>query len=188
MTRYLRFILPGLSLILLATGYYRLGLVKPSIGLLLFGLLWMLGIGFRISLASSLGLAVAFFAATAGLILDPASLVKTDLDLSHSFQLAVGSLNGSFVIFFLAALFAFLAWDVADFHSRLRLAASQDDQAGLERRHLARLATITLIGILLSSFTMLLRVRLTFEWMVVLLLISVWGISQLVHWLFKKSS
>ncbi len=150
MTRYLRFILPGLSLFLLAAGYYRLGLVKPLIGLLLFGLLWILGIVFRISLASSISLVIVFIVATLGLVFDPASSVRTDLDLSHSFQLTVGSLNWSYVIFFLAALFAFLAWDLADFHSRLRLAASQDDLAGLEHRHLTRLAAITLIGILLS--------------------------------------
>jgi len=81
------------------------------------------------------------------------------------------------------ALGALLAWDLTDFMRRLRYAPLMDDLRALERRHLARLTIVTLVGVLLASIAMLVRLEFTFEWIMLLTLVAVLGITQLVSWL-----
>jgi hypothetical protein len=81
------------------------------------------------------------------------------------------------------ALGALLAWDLTDFMRRLRYAPLMEDLRALERRHLARLTIVTLIGVALASVAMLVRLEFTFEWIMLLTLVAVLGITQLVSWL-----
>lgn len=81
------------------------------------------------------------------------------------------------------ALGALLAWDLTDFMRRLRYAPLMDDLRALERRHLARLAIVAVIGVLLASIPMLVRLEFTFEWIMLLTLVAVLGVTQLVSWL-----
>jgi hypothetical protein len=81
------------------------------------------------------------------------------------------------------ALGALLAWDLTDFMRRLRFAPLMDDLRALERRHLTRLTIVTLIGVSLASVAMLVRVEFTFEWIMLLTLVAVLGVTQLVTWL-----
>lgn len=81
------------------------------------------------------------------------------------------------------ALGGLLAWDLTEFMRRLRFAARTDDLRGFERRHLARLTIVTLVGVLLASIAMLVRLEFTFEWIMLLTLVAVLGVTQLVAWL-----
>lgn len=81
------------------------------------------------------------------------------------------------------ALGALLAWDLTDFMRRLRFAPLMDDLRALERRHLTRLTIVTVVGVFLASIAMLVRVEFTFEWIMLLTLIAVLGVTQLVSWL-----
>lgn len=81
------------------------------------------------------------------------------------------------------ALGGLLAWDLSDFMRRLQFVHITDDKRGLERRHLTRVTIIAIIGVLLASIAMLVRLEFTLEWMMLLALVVVLGITQLVTWL-----
>lgn len=84
---------------------------------------------------------------------------------------------------FAGGIFALFAWDMTDFRQRLRGMADDDDTRGIERRHLLRISLLALIGLLLASITMLVRVQFTFEWGVLLVIVTLLGLGQLVSWL-----
>jgi hypothetical protein len=84
------------------------------------------------------------------------------------------------------ALGALLAWDLTDFMRRLRFAPLLDDLRALERRHLTRLTIVMLVGVSLASIAMLVRVEFTFEWIMLLTLVAVLGVTQLVSWLRRR--
>ena len=163
MTRFLRFICPILSVGLLAVGYFLLGLVWPTVGLLVFGILWIVGLALHWDWIPPLGLFAVFGAAALGLFLDPSP-----------------------VFFIPAALCALLAWDLAGFHRRLRLASPDDDTAALEKRHLSRLVIVVLAGGGLSTFALTFHMRPSFGWVVILMFFTVWGIGRMVNWLLSR--
>jgi hypothetical protein len=165
MTRFLRFVCPILSVGLLSGGYFLGGLDWPAVGLLVFGVLWIVGLALRWDWVSPLGMFAAFGAAAIGLV----------LDLSPVFLSS-------------AALCALLAWDLAEFSIRLRLASSEDDVATLEKRHLLRLGAVVLAGGVLNAIALTLRLKPSFEWIVILMFFAVWGIGRMVDWLLKKQS
>jgi hypothetical protein len=165
MTRFLRFVCPILSVGLLAAGYFLSGLDWPAVGLLVIGVLWIVGLALRWDWVSPLGMFAASGAAALGLFLD---------------------LSAVFLIF--AALCALLAWDLAEFSIRLRKISLEDDLATLEKRHLMRLVAVVLAGGLLSAFALTLRLKPSFEWIVILMFFAVWGIGRMVDWLLKKQS
>ena len=84
------------------------------------------------------------------------------------------------------ALGALLAWDLTDFMRRLRFAPWMDDLRTLERRHLTRLTIVTVVGVLLASIAMFVRLEFTFEWIMLLTLVAVLGVTQLVSWLRRR--
>ena len=86
---------------------------------------------------------------------------------------------------FAGGIFALFAWDMTDFRQRLRGMANDDDTRGLERRHLARISLLALIGLVLASIAMLVRVQFTFEWSALLVVVTLLGLGQLVAW-FRK--
>lgn len=83
----------------------------------------------------------------------------------------------------IGALGALFTWDLGDFLKRLRLAASAEDAPGMELRHLARLLIVAVLGLSLAGLTAVLRVRLTFEVVVGLVLVTAFGLAQLFRWL-----
>jgi hypothetical protein len=84
---------------------------------------------------------------------------------------------------FAGGIFALVAWDMTDFRQRLRGMADDDDTRGIERRHLARISLLALIGMAFASVTMLVRVQFTFEWSALLVIVALLGLGQLVSWL-----
>jgi hypothetical protein len=81
---------------------------------------------------------------------------------------------------------ALLAWDLTEFMRRLRFAPLRDDLRALERRHLARLTIVTVVGLALASIPMLVRLEFTFEWIMLLTLVAALGVTQLVAWLRRS--
>lgn len=165
MTRLLRFFCPLLSVGMLAAGYFLGHLVWPAVGLLVFGIFWLVGLGLGWDWVPPLGLFFAFAAAAFGLF----------LDLSTWFLIS-------------GALLALLAWDLADFYLRLQKSSPEDNTASLEKRHLLRLGVLALAGGGLSVIALTLRLKPSFEWLVVLMFFAVWGIGRILDRLLKKES
>jgi len=84
------------------------------------------------------------------------------------------------------ALGGLLAWDLSDFMRRLQFVHFTDDKRGLERRHLIRVTIVALIGVLLASISIMVRLEFTVEWMMLLALVGVLGVTQLVAWLRRS--
>jgi len=188
MTRILRFVCPILSVGLLAAGYFLIGLGWPGVGLLVFGILWIVGLALSWDWIPPLGLFAAFGAAALGLFLDPSAGLRASLPTGPYSLLGTGDPGRSVVFLIPGALFSLLAWDLAEFYIRLRLASPDDDIAGLERRHLSRLVVLALAGGGLSAFALTLHLKPSFEWIVILMFFTVWGIGRMVDWLLKKES
>jgi hypothetical protein len=146
----------------LAWSYAGAGQGTVVLVLLPFGVVWIYAVWRRWIWVSILGIFLTLSLAAYGLW----------IDLSTGWMVA-GALGG------------LMAWDLADFMRRLRNVSRTEDVAALQRRHLARLTIVAVLGLLLSSIAMLVRLEFTFEWMVLLTLIAVLGISQMVAWLRK---
>lgn len=144
----------------LAFAYTGAGFDLFARGLLVFGVFWLYAGWRRWTWASSVGILLLVTLAGFGLW----------LEFSPGWMIS-GALGG------------LMAWDMADFMRRLRLASATDDKRGLEYRHLARLTIVALGGALLASISILIRLEFTFEWGVVLTLVAVLGVTQLVTWL-----
>ena len=81
------------------------------------------------------------------------------------------------------ALGGLLAWDLSEFMRRIEFAPDAEDLPGMQIRHVARLTLVAILGLLLASIAMLIRVEFTLEWMMLLALVAVLGLTQLVAWL-----
>ena len=144
--------------------YAGAGIDKIALGLLLLGVLWLYA-GWKRWIWYSTG-AFLLLVALAGYGLW--------IELSPGWLIS-GSIGG------------LLAWDLTGFLLRLDGAFETDDLRGMQRRHLARLTIVALVGLLLASISMLVRVEFTLEWMILLALVGVLGITQLVAWLRRGS-
>lgn len=147
----------------LAWGYILVGLSFVVRWMLLFGAIWLVAGWKRWSWFSAIGMFLAVSASAFGLW----------YGFSTGWMLA-GAIGG------------LLAWDLTEFRRRLLFAARTDDRRALEFRHLARLTIVTLIGLGLASLSMIMRVEFTFEWVMLLTLVAVLGITQLVAWLRRR--
>lgn len=148
----------------LAWGYIGAGFNNFANWILIFGLLWLFTQWRGWGWFSSLALFFVILMATIGLW----------------FGFSPGWM-------FSAAIFALFAWDMTDFHNRMRLMAVDDNIRGMERRHIARVSILSFVGLLLASIAMFLRVQFTFEWGALLVLVILLGLSQLVTWFRKQS-
>jgi len=74
-----------------------------------------------------------------------------------------------------AALVGLLAWDLADLQGRLRLAGPDDDVPTIRRRHLIWLGPTAGAGLLLTAGAMLIPLRFSFGWTVLLTLVAILG-------------
>jgi hypothetical protein len=163
MTRLLRFFCLIISVGLLAAGYYMRGQVWPVVGILIFGIIWSLGLVFRWDWVSLLGLYISFGVAAFGLILDYSTAIMIS-----------------------GALFALLTWDLAEFYLRLLRASPDDDTAALEKLHLLRVILPVLTGAILSALALSVHLKTSFEWLALLALFMVWGIGRVVTRLLRK--
>lgn len=146
----------------LAWGFAERGLTSFSMWLLIFGAGWLLAVWKRWEWYSSLELFISIFSAAIGIL----------LYLPPGWMLS-------------GAIFALFAWDMNDFHRRLRSVVNDDNTREMERRHVARVSLLALAGLLLASATMRMRAQFTFEWTALLVIVIVLGLAQLVGW-FRK--
>ena len=80
---------------------------------------------------------------------------------------------------------ALVAWDLDGFRGRLKLVSERDDKPEMERRHLARLTMYVIATLAFVSLAMLVQLRFTMEWAMLLALIVVLGFMQIVAWIKK---
>jgi hypothetical protein len=163
MTKILRFICLVFSIVLLTAGYFINNLFWPAMGILIVGILWGVGLVFRWEWVSLLGLFGSFGVATLGLVLGFSTLFL---------------ISGS--------IFASLTWDLDGFYYHLLKSSPEDDTATLEKRHLVRLILTVMVGVILIVFALIVRLKTSFEWLVILMLFIFWGIGRVVNRLLMK--
>jgi hypothetical protein len=147
----------------LAWGYFLIGLTEVAFWMLAFGALWLFAGWQRWSWFSAIGLLLSVAAAAFGLW----------YGFSAGWMLA-GAIGG------------LLAWDLTDFRRRTHFAAGISDLPEIERRHLARVTIVSLLGLGLASISMIVRVEFTFEWIMLMTVVAILGIMQLVGWLMRR--
>jgi hypothetical protein len=171
MTRSLLFVIALTSVVLLSMGFFLGGAWDLALIFVILSAFWILGLALRWNWAGSFGLFLTFGFAVFGYLRN-----LSELHPAHSNP----------VVLMMGALFSLPAWDLAYFATRLRLAAPEDETGRLELDHLLRLSIVTGTGGLLAFAAMNLHVRLSFEWMVVIMLFLTWGLSRIAKWLLKR--
>jgi hypothetical protein len=144
----------------LAWGFAQSGFISFSTWILILGAGWLFAVWQELNWYSS----VALFLTT----------------VAAAFGLWFGFIPGWM---FAGGIFALFAWDMSDFRLRLRGMSKDDDTRGIERRHLLRVSLLALVGLVLASIAMLVRVQFTLEWSALLVVVALLGLGQLVGWL-----
>lgn len=144
----------------LAFVYSGVGFDTLVRGLLTFGAFWLYAGWRRWTWVSVIGILSLVALAGFGLY----------IELSTGWMLA-GALGG------------LLAWDLSEFIRRSYFAPESADLPGMQRRHLARLTIVAVIGVALASVSMAVRLEFTLESMMLLALVVVLGVTQLVGWI-----
>lgn len=106
------------------------------------------------------------------------------LGLFFSLLFAVTGLSLSFPIgwMFSGAIFALVAWDMSELRKRLRAMPSREDVRGVERRHVARISFLALVGLSFASFLILWWRQWTNEWEIFLSGVVLLGLLQFTAW------
>ena len=149
----------------LAWGYLQVGLPLFARWILFFGAVWLFAVWQRWRWFAPIGLIFSFLAAAVGLWF---------LNFAPGWMFA-GAIGG------------LLAWDLTYFQVRLRFAASDEERRIMEGRHFARVSAIALLGFLLASLAMVVKLQFNFEWALVLAVVAILGATQLVRWFRKRS-
>ena len=163
MTRIALFFFVIASAGLSAAAYFLGGLPFVAPVALLLGAFWSFGLVRHWKWVPALGLFGVYILAATGMLL--------------GFSTALLATSG---------FCALLAWDLADFSFRLRLAAPGDDTFALQRRHLLRLSSVAFFGVAAVIAAQTLRVKFAFEWMALLLLFAAWGVGRVVSGLLRR--
>jgi len=150
----------------LAWGYWQVGLHALARWILFFGLVWLLAVWQRWRWISVLGLVLSFLAAALGLWF---------LNFTPGWMFA-GAIGG------------LMAWDLTYFRYRLRYAGSDQERRAVERRHLLRLSVLALLGFLLASLAMAVKLAFNFQWALLMAIVAVLGVTQLVRWFRRRGS
>jgi hypothetical protein len=149
----------------LAWGYSQVGLPQFARWIVVFGAVWLLAVWQRWRWFATVGLIFSFLVAALGLWF-------LNFPPGWMFAGAIGGL---------------LAWDLTYFDLRLRFAASDEERHAMEGRHLVRVSTLALLGFLLSSLAMAIKLQFSFQWALLLAIVATLGIMQLITW-FRKHS
>jgi hypothetical protein len=145
-----------LSITVMAAGYFNAGMEIQAFGLLGVGVVWMLG-QIKWTWVASIGLPIITLAAALGLICE-----------LPMWLMVVGF------------LFAFMAWDLVEFKSRIKQGSEEDQLNSLALIHYARLGLVLALGFGVVALTRFIRLRFNFELAALLTLAGVWGLSLLV--------
>jgi hypothetical protein len=148
----------------LAWGYMQVGLPQFARWILLFGALWLVAVWRRWLWFAAVGLVFNFLAAALGLWF---------LDFAPGWMFA-GAIGG------------LLAWDLTYFRYRQRFVASDEERHAMEGRHLVRLSVLALLGFVLASLTMVIKLQFNFQWALLLVVVAILGVTQLVTWFRRR--
>jgi hypothetical protein len=148
----------------LAWGYLQVGLPQFARWILIFGAAWLIAIWQRWRWFATIGLIFNFLAAAFGLWF-------LNFPPGWMFAGAIGGL---------------LAWDLTYFQYRLQFVASDEERHAMEGRHLVRVSVLALLGFLLSTLAMAVKLQFNFQWALLLAIVATLGITQLVTWLRKR--
>ncbi len=148
----------------LAWGYMQVGLADFARWIVFFGAVWLLAVWQRWR-----------WFATVGLIFDTAAAA-----------LGLWFLNFPPGWMFAGVIGGLLAWDLTYFRYRQHFVASDEERHAMEGRHLVRLSAVALLGFLLASLAMAVKLQFNFQWALLLALVAVLGITQLVTWYRKR--
>ena len=148
---------------ILAICYYSPGTVPWSFLITFLGLLWLF-IQWR----------GRTWSGTIGFIVFSGAIIRAVyLDIPSGWLLACMVLNLS-------------AWDIDRFIARVRRAGEVERLEDMEFAHLMRLASVAAAGLVLGSITLLVKIRLSFGWMLFLSACLVFIVSWLFDLLKKK--
>jgi hypothetical protein len=148
----------------LAWGYWQVGLLQFARWILLFGALWLFAVWQRWRWFATVGLIFNVLVAALGLWF---------LNFAPGWMFA-GAIGG------------LLAWDLTTFRYRLHFAASDKERRAAEGRHLVRLSMLALLGFLLASLAMAVKLQFNFQWALLLALVATLGLTQLVTWYRRR--
>lgn len=147
----------------LAWGYSEIGLDALTRWIIIFGALWLLASWNGIRWPSSIALTLVILASAFGLW----------------FRFAPGWM-------FSGGIFALVAWDLTQFGQRLRFVFAKEDKPAMERRRIARLSFLSLIGMFIASITMFLRGSFSTEWSILLLIVIILESTQVIAWFRRR--
>lgn len=145
-----------LSIAMMAAGYFGAGMVNQAFGLIAVGVVWLAG-QLKWTWVASMGLSIMTLAAAMGLI----------------YELPMALMVGGF-------LFAFIAWDLMEFKSRVKQGSEEDQLNRLTMKHFVRLGLVLALGFGVVVLTRFIRLRFNFEMAALLTMAGVWGLSLLV--------
>jgi len=148
----------------LAWGYLLVGLPDIARWIIFFGAVWLFAVWQRWRWFATAGLILSFAAAALGLWF---------LNFTPGWMFA-GAIGG------------LLAWDLTYFRERLRFVGSDEERLGMEGRHLVRVAGLALLGFLLASMAMAIKLQFNFQWALLLAVVAILGVIQLVTWFRKR--
>src|SRR5512140_213123 len=148
----------------LAWGYLQVGLPQFARWIAAFGVLWLFAVWQRWRWFAAIGLIFSFLVAALGLWF-------LNFPPGWMFAGAIGSL---------------LAWDLTWFRYRQHFIASADERRAMEGRHLVRVVVLALLGFLLASLAMAVKLQFNFQWALLLTLVAILGTMQLVSWFRKR--
>jgi len=149
----------------LAWGYLQVGLPMFARWIIFFGAVWLFAVWQRWRWFAAVGLVFCFLAAALGLWF-------LDFSPGWMFAGAIGSL---------------LAWDLTYFQYRLRFVAAEEERRTMERRHFVRVTGVALLGFLLASLAMAIKLQFNFQWSLLLAVVAILGVTQLIRWFRKRS-
>ena len=163
MTRTLTAACAATSLVLTAGSFFLAGRGWFGLLLLVLGGGWVFGLRRKVAWVTTFGLFIVYVFS------------------------AFGIWNRQAVLLLLpGSLFTLLAWDLDDFSGRLALAGPEDNVRALERRHFRWLGGTALAGLVLCLTPLFVPLRFNFEWVIVMIVLGVWGVGRVINLLLKK--
>ena len=148
----------------LAFGYHLEGLTQFVRWIIFFGALWLITVWQRWRWFAFIGITFNMLIAALGLWL-------LNFPPGWMFAGAIGGL---------------LTFDLTYFWHRVRFITTNKERHGLEARHLLRISLLAILGMTLASFAMLIKKQFTFEWIVLLVIVGVFGIIQFAVWFLRR--
>jgi hypothetical protein len=112
--------------------------------------------------------------------------------LGIAFNLIVAAIGLWFLNFapgwmFAGAICGLVAWDLTYFQLRLRFAASDEERRHAELRHLQRISALALLGFVLSSLAMAVKLQFNFDWAALMVLVTALCLMQIIRWFRLKT-